>query len=304
MLDGFPSNGSQAKESGTILMAAQEPKQGKFGDSQHWYSMDGKPAHDQPNKSKPGEFRPTTLRDARSQNLLPSVSSILAVMAKPGLNGWMKEQVAEAALEVAWRTAATASEFVDVVLQEAESRMTKARDLGTEIHGAIERYLDEVRKLQTDPKYPFLKGYEYAHQECVQGAVAALKDLGVWGQPFEVEKTFASPLGYGGTVDFRIEGLIVDFKAVDSLEKRLTYIDRCAQLCAYCIPNMSPLSTLRQERLVNLFISTSEPGKYLIHEWSTEDKEHGWNLFQACYELWVISNKYDPRKLSQTAQSS
>lgn len=285
-------------------MIASEPKPGKIGESQHWYTRDGKPAHDQPNKSKPGETRPTTLRDARTQLLLPSVSSILGVMAKKGLEGWMKEQVADAA----WNLPNSVDEynnkdlFIQDVLELANERMTKARDLGTEIHGAIERYLEEARKLQADPAYPFLQGFQYAHSEHVGAAVAALKELGVWGAPFESERTFASHLGWGGTVDYmtkHYEGdvypLIADFKCVDRLDKKLTYPDRCAQLRGYEFG-----TSFLNARLVNIFISTSEPGKYLIHEWSQEDKNHAVSLFFACFELWKVVNKYDP----SLAQSS
>lgn len=283
-------------------MIASEPKPGKIGESQHWYTRDGKPAHDQPNKSKPGETRPTTLRDARTQLLLPSVSSILGVMAKKGLEGWIKTQVAEAAVaEALDKGICNDQEFVAAVLERAESQMTKARDLGTEIHGAIERYLDFI-----SDEFEDTDKIQLAHWAHIKAAKNALKELGVWGQPFSSERTFASPLGYGGTIDFKSGGLICDFKGVDSLVKKLDYPDRVAQLCAYCAGGyapwrsdfMNPEDMVSNFRLVNIFISTSNPGEYLIHEWSQEDKEHGWSLFKACLNLWKVANRYDPAKQS------
>ena len=57
-------------------------------ESGHWYDKDGNPAYTQPNKSKPGETRPTTLRDAKAQNLSPSVTTVLKIMAARGLEIW------------------------------------------------------------------------------------------------------------------------------------------------------------------------------------------------------------------------
>lgn len=285
-------------------MIASEPKQ-YASEGCHAYDRNGNPRHqvEYKDKKRKGEYRNTTIKDIRENGWLPSVSSILGVMAKKGLEGWIKTQVAEAAVaEALDKGICNDQEFVAAVLERAESQMTRARDLGTEIHGAIERYLEEARKLQADPAYPFLQGFQYAHSEHVGAAVAALKELGVWGAPFESERTFASHLGWGGTVDYmtkHYEGdvypLIADFKCVDRLDKKLTYPDRCAQLRGYEFG-----TSFLNARLVNIFISTSEPGKYLIHEWSQEDKDHAVSLFFACFELWKVVNKYDPSQ----AQSS
>jgi hypothetical protein len=42
--------------------------------------------------------RPTTIRDAKRLGLYPSVTSILGVLAKPGLEKWKLDQVALACL--------------------------------------------------------------------------------------------------------------------------------------------------------------------------------------------------------------
>lgn len=277
-------------------MIAQEPK--TYGsESGHWYFPDGTPCHQVPyaDKKRAGELRNTTLTDARKMGLYPSVSSILGVMAKPGLDNWKKEQVAWSAFDMI-NEEERCEWCVEKVLEIAEARMSSARDLGTEIHGAIERYLSEFQKHGED-------AYPLGHLEHVKAAVDALKELGVWGQPFSSERTFASPLGYGGTIDLSGKNWVVDFKCVDNLEKKLDYPDRGAQLCAYDIGFMKDTdafhpdvmnATWSDSKLANIFISTSEPGKYLIKEWSTEEKEYGWSLFQAAFSLWKIVNRYSP----------
>ena len=52
----------------------------------HWYDREGKPQHFVPSKN--GKLRASTLRDARKHGWMPSVTSVLDIMAKPGLDQW------------------------------------------------------------------------------------------------------------------------------------------------------------------------------------------------------------------------
>lgn len=256
----------------------------------HAYSRDGKPQHSVPYKDKKraGELRPTTLRDIKEHGWLPSVSSILGIMEKKGLDGWKKEQVAKAASDLHYSTEYSPIDregFIQDILSLADSRMTKARDLGTEIHGAIENYLrvwsftEALREPAGD------------YSEHVGAAVAALKELRVWGQLFESERTFASHLGYGGTVDIAgsTEEWIFDFKAISTLKKRYDWPDRAAQIAAY---QMGKYGKLCQGG--NILISTENPGEYAIRIWDEEELRHGWDMFCCCFSLWKCVSKYNP----------
>jgi len=273
-------------------MIASAPKE-YASESGHFYWPDGRPAHEQENKSKPGTMRPTTLRDAKKLGLYPSVSGILGIQAKPGLSFWMKDQVARAA----WTTENCGDcrygeeDWVSDVLKTAEENMSKARDLGTEIHGAIEHYLRWLNTPASELEWP----PDSAYSEHIKGAIKALKEIGVWGQPFGAERSFASPLGYGGCIDLYGENWVVDFKCVDSLEKKLDYPDRISQLVAYCDGRHGEdIHTWQVDRLWNCFISTSEPGKYLLREYDFREKFQGRKLFDACFALWKVVNQYDP----------
>ena len=72
-------------------MASGEEQEGGMRlfnpDSTHWYRRDGEPLHSVP--SVKGDPRPTTLRDARKLGLLPSVTNVLGVIAKPELTAWL-----------------------------------------------------------------------------------------------------------------------------------------------------------------------------------------------------------------------
>ncbi len=65
-------------------------------ESGHWYAADGSPAYRIIGKN--GKERNTTVKDARERNLVPSVTTVLGLVAKPGLNTWLQQQVLLAAL--------------------------------------------------------------------------------------------------------------------------------------------------------------------------------------------------------------
>ena len=71
----------------------------RASESQHWYDRQGNPMYTVIGKN--GKERNTTLRDARTMNLVPSVTTILNVAAKPALNVWLQRQVLMAALTLA-----------------------------------------------------------------------------------------------------------------------------------------------------------------------------------------------------------
>lgn len=61
----------------------------------HWYTQTGESKHhtQYATGARKGEWRNTTLRDARKDNLLPSVTTVLGAYPKGNLDRWIKEQV-------------------------------------------------------------------------------------------------------------------------------------------------------------------------------------------------------------------
>src|SRR5216117_4037187 len=62
----------------------------------HWYARDGSPVYQV--EAKKGGMRTTTIRDAFKLDLVPSVTAILNIAAKPGLEIWKANQVLDSAL--------------------------------------------------------------------------------------------------------------------------------------------------------------------------------------------------------------
>jgi len=108
----------------------------------HWYAADGSPAYTQPNKSKPGEVRGTTLRDAKKLGLVPSVTGILNMAAKPQLERWKLNQLMMAALTLPAIDGESVRDYEARLWKDSNEQSNSARDKGTEIHGYIESHFE------------------------------------------------------------------------------------------------------------------------------------------------------------------
>ena len=60
-------------------------------ESGHWYTQEGEPMYTIIGAN--GKERNTTLRDAKKENLVPSVTTILGMIAKPSLENWKINQI-------------------------------------------------------------------------------------------------------------------------------------------------------------------------------------------------------------------
>lgn len=245
----------------------------------HWYEKDGTPAYTVPNKSKPGEERPTTLRDARKRGLLPSVSAISRQIHKPFLETWKIKNAVRYAVDHPFIGGENFEEYVSWVVKKADEEAGKVKDTGQQIHGEIERML-----------LAFEDGRELPVSAHTDAAIRALNDVGVWGQRIRAEKSFASKLGYGGRVDLFTELVVIDFKTKNgSFEPPFGYDEHPMQLAAYRHGLKIP-----EAKCYNVFISVEQPGKYHVREWSEEELSRGWNMFLALLELWKHTNSYFP----------
>jgi hypothetical protein len=92
----------------------------------HWYNQDGQPAYEVENKSK-GGMRPTTLRDAKQLNLVPSVTTVMDIMDKPGLNVWLQDRVLESALTMTRIFGEPDKAFIARIKQDSKELSTLAQ---------------------------------------------------------------------------------------------------------------------------------------------------------------------------------
>src|SRR5215471_7529088 len=104
----------------------------------HWYRHDGSPMFEI--QALNGEMRKTTLRDARQLNLVPSVTTILSIIEKPGLIKWQVDQGIMAALTLKRQENEPDAEFLVRLYKDSREQVIKAGVLGDQIHDACDKY--------------------------------------------------------------------------------------------------------------------------------------------------------------------
>lgn len=286
----------------------------------HWYHKDGTPCHQVQAKSGKG-LRDATLRDARELGLLPSVTGILKVIAKPELENWkitqgiiaaltlprQRESIEEWMRRTAWEnksgldTLRWAYEnpprfiedeqvFAKRVVEDSEKQAGEAAEFGRRIHKEIEAWLLKA-PVSEDPEIePYLKHVKDWAAHEVEEVHAA-------------ECVVASPKwGFAGTLDLHCKlrcfgEAVVDFKTQGIKNDKPVFYDEWGlQLAAYSAalafaqhPNSvtPPLPSL-----VSIIINSKEPGPVFYHQWKEPD--HLWHLFRCAFELWKNQKNYNP----------
>ena len=187
-------------------------------ESGHWYTKTGETAYTVEGKTG---LRATTLRDARKLDLVPSVTTILGVAAKPGLQTWLQTQVLLAALTLPRKEGEPEQDWLERVMSDSKAQTKQAAERGTAIHAVIESYFEQDYL----PEWP----------PYVKNVVKALNDA-FGAQLWNSEKSFAHELGYGGKVDLSAPNIVVDYKTKETdLAKVEPYHEHEMQLAAYCV---------------------------------------------------------------------
>lgn len=258
--------------------------------SAHWYTANGHPAHVQLRNDNRGT-RPTTIKDAMSMNLYPSVTSILNVFAKPGLETWKIKQ----AILAAARTLRSPEESVDYwtqrVMNAAHSQVEAAADLGTNIHRALDLAISGEL-------------YDPALQVYVQPVMAWIARTFITFTAREIVLVNRQE-GYAGRVDalftYGTDGIgIIDWKTRKTKpgETITPYDGQAMQLAAYAAAHYGE-AMLPRVLAANVYISTTEPGRIAVcrHEGLPEVYE----AFKHACALWRHLKGYDPRNPARSA---
>lgn len=245
---------------------------------EHWYSRTGEPRYEVLAKS--GLPRATTLADARRLGYVPSVTTVLSVLAKPALETWKVKQGILAALTLAREPGEDDDAYLARVLADSQEQAKQAAAEGTRIHDACECYWQG-------------RHYPHQYQPHVDAVCEELERLFPGVNDWVSERSFASPDGYGGKVDLHSPstGITVDYKGKDgdfSDGKKLAY-DQHYQLAAYNRGLELPLAPC-----ANIFVSRTHPGKVASHVWREQDVEAGWQVFTAALTVWKRLRKFDP----------
>ena len=250
--------------------------------SSHWYTTDGKPAYEI--KKKDGGSRPTTLRDARKYNLLPSVTTIFNIMAKPSLDRWKSSQIVKACKELTQDKNESDKNFESRVIDRSFHEVNKAADLGTKIHDAIDWSFDGV-EVEKDLKIYVDPVLEYIHQKNFSR--------------IEREEVIVSKVyGYAGRVDFSALSAnhincIIDFKTRKTKPgvKVTPYEFQSMQIAAYAFAKYGTLDNVYG---ANIYISSTEPGRTEIVSYNSDVLKKDFKVFLNMLEIWKYLNNYNP----------
>lgn len=245
-----------------------------IAENTHWYQRDGKPCYQITGKN--GNVRPATLRDARVMGLLPGVTSIIGVAAKPALTNWLIDQALLAALTLPRGEGESLDGFMARAKQDAKDQSQKAAERGTAIHADIERGFSG-------------QGSSEAYRAVCEALCPLAPDAN-----WIAEDSFGSPLGYGGKVDLYCRsGIVVDFKTKelkpDDRAERLVYDEHGMQLSAYAEGLEMP-----NARRISVFICRNNPSNVLVHEWDKESHAKHWSMFRSLLDYWQASKGYTP----------
>lgn len=248
----------------------------RASESNHWYTRDGVPMYTVPSK-KDGSPRATNLRDARELNLVPSVTTVLGMAAKPALIAWMQTQVLMAALTLPRCDGESENDYIKRIIKDSKEEGKAASDKGTHIHESIQGFFEG-------------KGYGDHPKEV---AVSAAKLFDRFGdQNWIAERSFTHDLGFGGKCDLHAiggNGIVVDVKTKDfnDPDNIIGYDEHMMQLAAYRVGLGIP-----NAECSNIFVSRTVPGLAVVYDWSESELQRGWEMFTHLLKYWQVKNNH------------
>ena len=261
----------------------------------HWYDIDGKAQHTM--ATKPGAKYPTRntiITDARKLNLFPSVSGIIDGCSNE-YTRFRELSLCELCYESRPMGGEDAGDYAKRIL--CMDRESQAATIGTDIHAAIESHF----KGEEVPEFVSLYGgAEVFTSSMIAPAIAAIESTGLEVIATE-EVTVNTKLGYAGTLDLALLGkthyAIADFKTCKNLPKKKIDVHGI-QLSSYLASRWGQQHELPiglGAAAYNVYISTSEVGQVKMFEWSAEELQECFTIFQKMLEIWQWRNKYKPK---------
>ena len=255
-----------------------------MGSEKHYYGPDG------------GKHFGASLSVAKKDGLLASVNEQFGILAKPGLNVWLENELCKAAHELRPTNNEAVTDYTKR-LKAARWKSNTAASLGTAIHEQIENCLRGVSidKVPTDLRkyvdpainYVNAKGFIIDHLEKVVVCMAH---------------------GFAGTADCigkTKDGkkFVLDWKSKKTTPGRSAkpYDENRWQLSAYCVGHYGEEAVLNQEVwAVNCFISTTEVGpdglaRFESFSYKPDEVAKAWETAKLIFELYRKVTGHDPR---------
>lgn len=261
-----------------------------------WYDKTGKGCHEMPSADGKRMVK-TTLVHAKKFNLYPSVTTKLSIIDKPQLVDWKVTTAVEYASQFPRAVGESPKDYAKRCMDQAFANTTgAAAERGSEIHRALEVYINTGE---------YLEGFE----EDVKGAVAAIygatgvnlgdtSERAMWLSECTI---VSNTYGTAGTADLHCPSrrMLLDFKTKDmertNPTKKLAY-DQNRQLAIYADQLARNNGTHGKPwRCLSVFVSRTDPGYSVVHEWTQDEIEYGLEVFARASALWDAVYKYNVR---------
>ena len=270
----------------------------------HYYDWHGEPQYEI--KGANGKIRPTTLRDAKKHNFLPSCTTIMKLIDKPGLNLAKNRLVAEEMFKMFFDVEEDLYESdLDYMTKEAIRRANKHWEddakTGNIVHDAIENSL--TAPLDYNPN-------QEVWLRVPQKSVKVSLYVGVVNEwlldnKIEIDDTEVTCVnneyGYAGKIDvtatYKGEPGIIDWKTTKTKPKDkakdLPWDSHPQQIAAYSKARFDKIPSWG----CNVYLSTTEIDPYPRLEavwWDRETLEKNYDKFIKTFELWKCIKNYQP----------
>jgi hypothetical protein len=244
-------------------MALATVETGQYlSESGHYYQQDGTPAYTIVGAN--GKTRKTTLRDAKKHGLLPSITTILGVLEKPGLNRWRERLIVEHTDDTDRLLGEHTDAYIRRIFEKHQKITQAAADRGTRVHAVLE---DHFRKPRT-----LIRSKD--EDKILEGVLVELDKLAPRESWLSEESVVNTGVGYAGKMDLMSDEhrVVVDYKTkeFDDPDKVKGYPEQAMQLAAGALARgyISMWEDEKPVRLVNMFVSVTVPGlvKVVEHE--------------------------------------
>jgi hypothetical protein len=239
----------------------------------HWYNDKGELVPDFNLRSKASK------QLYRDRKIFPSHTTIPMEKAMSyGLKTWIEDQLIMSALTTPRIEGESDEDFIKRIRQHAQEEKEAAAEFGTTMHNLIERVLKN-ECIQ-------MAGYS----ETIQHGLISVKE---WideniERPILIESTEINFIErYAGKLDLYCELKSGEFALIDWKTKKTEYgkkiygYDNYIQLASQAML----IHDKKVDRYFNGFISSTEPGRFELVEYSEDDIQRGWIMFDACLTL-------------------
>lgn len=301
----------------------------------HWYRCnDGRIEQIDEVIGRNGKRRKPTLRDARKSGgaWMPGVTTIMKMAAAPQLERWRMQQLCKATIELGgpWSevdddgqlTSEQFSNYCTRAMDRANEYAAKARDVGTEVHSALHRYVtcDQFRQEEN------MRGFQLLFGTYVTGVWRELREFfeewetdqleqlpdatdqasfslwhGVKREDWRSEEAVHHPLGYATKADLwtpAADGWLFDFKGKQTAEdlKPTMYEQHHMQLAATreAIEHTHGVKIPHGHcRIIYFARDLRDQGQAMIADEDAKGIEKGWRMFKSLLSYWQSKNDYE-----------